>query len=141
MRGRPMAVLLPAGFVLGVGSCVVATVLSGVAARLAVVAVAAGLYGAWARRWSAALATAVLAWCFATGFLVRGRGELTFTPDDLATMGEFVLTALAGCACAAVHAAVLRARRRRAMRARARPGPVQVARHGERLRRGAAPPR
>ncbi|MGW0801486.1 hypothetical protein [Nonomuraea sp. NPDC002799] len=111
MRGRSGEVLLPAGFVLAVGACVVAAVaFAEISARVVLVTVAVGLFGVWARRYLAALATGVMAWCFATGFLVHAAGELAFQPDDLARLGTISVAALVGCACGQVRR-VLRSRR------------------------------
>ncbi|MFG1707858.1 hypothetical protein ACFLIM_32090 [Nonomuraea sp. M3C6] len=126
MRGRPVEVLLPAGFVFVVGACAVAALaFSEATARVSVMAVAVGLFGVWARRYLAALATGVMAWCFASGFLVHAEGELAFGRDDLVRLAAFVIVAVAGCACA--HARRAR-RRHRLMRADARRAPVLVGR-------------
>ncbi|MER6950380.1 hypothetical protein ABT294_40810 [Nonomuraea sp. NPDC000554] len=99
MRERPLEMLLPAGFICAVGTCAVASLaFSETAARVAVMAAAVGLFGSWARRYLAALATGVMAWCFATGFLTHAKGELAFGPDDLLRLAAFTAVALAGCA-------------------------------------------
>ncbi|MFI7131603.1 hypothetical protein ACIBQ1_38415 [Nonomuraea sp. NPDC050153] len=121
--------LLPAGFACAVGGCVVASLaFSESTARVVVMAVVVGMFGAWARRYPAALATGVMSWCFATGFLVHAGGELAFGADDLVRLGAFTAVALMGCALA--HAR--RARRPyRRMRADLRRTPVLVGRlHG-----------
>ncbi len=131
MRGRPLEMLLPAGFVCAVGACAVASLaFSESTARVVVMVVVVGLFGAWARRWPAALATGVIAWCFATGFLVHGGGELSFGADDLVRLAAYTAVALMGCALA--YARRVRRPYRR-MRADLRRTPVLVGRlHGRR---------
>ncbi|MEV1172305.1 hypothetical protein [Nonomuraea sp. NPDC049784] len=129
MRRRPLEVLLPAGFGFAVGACAVASLtFSETTARVALVGVAVGVFGAWARRYLAALATGVMAWCFATGFLAHTEGELAFGHDDLVRLAAFTVVALVGCAWGCVR----RMRRPyRLMRADLRRAPVLLGRlHG-----------
>ncbi|MEO3867910.1 hypothetical protein ABGB18_03675 [Nonomuraea sp. B12E4] len=116
MSGHRAEVLLPVGFGLAIGACVTAALtFTGTVARVALMVMAVGLFGVWARRCLPALATGGVTWCFATGFLVYGKGELAFGADDLYRLGAFAASALAGCAWAA-----LRARHRRLPRPPAR---------------------
>ncbi|SDJ73363.1 hypothetical protein [Nonomuraea jiangxiensis] len=102
-------VLLPVGFACAIGACVTAAlVFIETTARVALMVAAVGLFGVWARRCLPALAAGVMAWCFATGFLVHAKGELSFGTGDLFRLGVFAASALTGCAWAA-----LRVRRRR----------------------------
>ncbi|MBT2234840.1 hypothetical protein [Nonomuraea sp. NEAU-A123] len=121
MRGRPVEVLIPAGFVCAVGGCVMAAMtVSQTTARVIPVAVAVGLFAFWARHYLAAFATGAMAWCFVTGFLVRAEGELAFGPDDLVRLAALAAVALAGCAYGQMlHVRRSRRRLRRLMRARA----------------------
>ena len=121
MRGRPVEVLLPPGFIFAVGGCAMAAMtVTETMARVILVAAVVGLFAVWARRCLAVLATGTMAWCFETGFLVHAEGELTFGRDDLVRLAALTATALAGCACGQVLR-VRRSRRRarRLMRARA----------------------
>ncbi|MET7332700.1 hypothetical protein [Nonomuraea sp. NPDC005650] len=129
MRGRPVEMLLPAGFVWAVGACVVATVAFAEAtARVIVMAVAVGVFGVWARRYLAALATGAMSWCFATGFLAHPAGQLAFGSEDLLRLAAFTAVALVGCAWGYVLGA---RRRHRLMRADPRRDPVILGRlHG-----------
>ncbi|MBF8185037.1 hypothetical protein ITP53_04645 [Nonomuraea sp. K274] len=132
MRGHSMAGLIPAGFGAVLGGCAVAALaFPERTARVVVMAVAVGLFGVWARRLPAALATGVMAWCFATGFLVHGGGELAFGHDDLVRLAAFTVVAVMSWAGGqALHAGRRRRRLRRLMRARAdaRRVPVLVGR-------------
>ncbi|MEU4223821.1 hypothetical protein AB0F17_05970 [Nonomuraea sp. NPDC026600] len=121
MRGHPVEVLIPAGFVFAVGGCVMAAMtVSQTTERVALVAVAVGLFAIWARHYLAAFATGAMAWCFATGFLVHAEGELAFGPGDLVRLAALAVAALAGCAYGQVlHVRRSRRRVRRLMRARA----------------------
>jgi hypothetical protein len=99
--GITMRVLvqLPAGFCLAIGACVAAALLfPGATARVVLVATAVAVFAAWSGRYVAALATAAMSWCFATGFLVYPEGELAFTHDDLVRLAGFGAVAVAGCA-------------------------------------------
>jgi len=121
MRGHPVEVLIPAGFVFAVGGCVMAAMtVSQTTARVILVAVAVGLFAIWAKHYLAALATGAMAWCFVTGFLVHAEGELAFGTDDLVRLAALAAAALAGCAYGhALHVRRSRRRLRRLMRARA----------------------
>ncbi|SPL88612.1 unnamed protein product [[Actinomadura] parvosata subsp. kistnae] len=86
-----------------------------------------GVFGAWAVRFLAALCAGVMAWCFATGFLVNAAGELTFGHADLVRLTAFMVVAVAGCACGQMLRA-LRVRRRLHGLARAeRQAPILLA--------------
>jgi uncharacterized membrane protein YdjX (TVP38/TMEM64 family) len=129
MRGRPVEMLLPAGFVWAVGACVVAGLaFSEATARNVVMAVAVGVFGVWVRRYFAALATGAMSWCFATGFLAHPQGQLAFGADDLRRLAVFTAVALVGCAWGYASGA---RRRHRLMRADPRRAPVILGRlHG-----------
>ncbi|WP_204039709.1 hypothetical protein [Acrocarpospora phusangensis] len=77
--------------------------------RVAVIAAVVGLFGGWARHMGAALLTGVIAWLFATGFLVNTVGLLTFTGPDLVRLAVLLGAAVTG----GVYGA--RARRRAAL--------------------------
>ncbi|GAA3668617.1 hypothetical protein GCM10022224_035980 [Nonomuraea antimicrobica] len=103
MRGSPVGVLLPAGFVYAIGACAVAALaFAETADRVVLVAVEVGVFGAWAGHYLAAPVTGVMAWCFTTGFLVHAEGELTFEAADLERLVTFTVAALVGCAFAHV---------------------------------------
>jgi hypothetical protein len=129
MRGRPVEMLLPAGFVWAVGACVVASLaFSEATARVIVMAVAVGVFGVWVRSYFAALATGAKSWCFATGFLAHSEGQLAFGSADLLRLASFTAVALVGCAWGYVCGA---RRRHRLMRADLRRAPVILGRlHG-----------
>lgn len=74
-------------------------------------AVAVGLFGAWAGSHLAAAMTGLMAWCFTTGFLVHAGGTLVFGHADLDRLGAFIVVAVAGAACGRVRGS--RRRRRR----------------------------
>ncbi|GAA3248508.1 hypothetical protein [Nonomuraea helvata] len=122
MRRHPLEVLLPVGFGCAVATCALASLtLFETTARVALMGVAVGVFGLWARRYLAALATGVMAWCFATGFLVHTEAELAFGHNDLVRLAAFTVIALVGCVWA--RARWLR-RRYRLMRTDRRRAPV-----------------
>ncbi|WP_155346096.1 hypothetical protein [Acrocarpospora pleiomorpha] len=79
--------------------------------RVAVIAAVVGLFGAWARHMGAALVTAVMAWFFATGFLVNAAGLLTFVGQDFIRLTVLLGASITGGAYG------VRARRRAAFAA------------------------
>ncbi|WP_157251611.1 hypothetical protein [Nonomuraea typhae] len=89
--------LIVGGFVAAVLSSAVAALLFlEPGARVAVVAVLVGAYATWGRSLAAALATGVMAWMFATGFLVNGLGVLSFSPDDLVRLAVLLAVGVSG---------------------------------------------
>ncbi|MER7500647.1 hypothetical protein AB0L05_16915 [Nonomuraea pusilla] len=74
--------------------------------RVVLVAAAVGLFGAWAGSDVAAVVTGLMAWCFATGFLVHTGGELAFERADLDRLGVFLVVAVAGSVCGTCAACV-----------------------------------
>ncbi|WP_143078642.1 hypothetical protein [Nonomuraea pusilla] len=103
-----------------VGACAVsAAAFSAMGPRVVLVAAAVGLFGAWAGSDVGAVLTGLMAWCFATGFLVHTGGELAFERPDLDRLGVFLVVAVAGSVLGHLRR-LCRARRgrRRLMRAR-----------------------
>jgi hypothetical protein len=100
---------IPAGFVFVVGLCAVAALtFPQSVARVVVMGVGVGAFGAWAVHYPAVLCTGAMAWCFTTGFLVNAAGELTFGREDLLRLAAFTGVAVAGCACGQVFRALRR---------------------------------
>ncbi|MEU8381358.1 hypothetical protein [Streptosporangium sp. NPDC048865] len=106
---EPAGFSLAGGFVVVVAAVATASMLlapAEVAGRVLVVVIAVCAYSARGVRAGVALATAVMAWSFGTGFLVNGAGELTFGRPDLLRLGLLVVVALGANACAAAYRAV-----------------------------------
>lgn len=87
--------LIPGGFAVAVAACVGASFLPAEWQAYAMAA-AVGVYALWSRNVLAGLATGVMAWFFATGFLVNGAGELTFGSADLVRLGILMAPGLLG---------------------------------------------
>jgi hypothetical protein len=104
MSGRRPAggteLLVAAGFVAVVGGCLLATAIfppGQTMGRIVVLAVVLAVFAAWATDVLAALATAVMGWLVATGFLVGREGELRFTGvPDLLRIATLVAAVAAG---------------------------------------------
>lgn len=98
IRERPsLEFLITGGFVVSVAACAVVAALVPVGTpRVVAMAVVAGAFAAWSRSPLAASATALMVWCFTTGFLVNTAGELTFTRSDVLRLGVFAAAAFAG---------------------------------------------
>ncbi|WP_214321872.1 hypothetical protein [Nonomuraea sediminis] len=81
-----------------VAGCAAAVMMfSDLPGRLAAMVIVVGVYAMSVRSVVGALATAVMAWLFATGFLVNAEGMLTFSRADLLRLGLFLGAGLAGC--------------------------------------------
>ncbi|MEU7899808.1 hypothetical protein AB0B45_44040 [Nonomuraea sp. NPDC049152] len=99
MRER-LQYLLPAGFAVSIVACSVAALLLPVGAvRVVAMLVAVVAFATWARSFTAAMATAAMAWMFTTGFLVNGTAELTITGTDAWRLAAFAAVGLVGWAC------------------------------------------
>jgi hypothetical protein len=97
----PLGFLIPLGFVVVVAVCAAASLaLPAGVVRVTAMGVAVVAFAGWARSLTAASATAVTAWFFATGFLVNAAGELTFASPDLVRLGAFAGAGLVGSAFA-----------------------------------------
>lgn len=99
----PLKFQIPAGFVVTVTGCALAAAtLPGGLPCVAAMAVVVGAFGLWSPGLTAASVTALMAWCFTTGFLVNDLGVLTFSPADLLRLGIFLAMATAGGAVGAL---------------------------------------
>ncbi|MFC4113161.1 hypothetical protein [Nonomuraea zeae] len=124
----PVELLIGGAFVLVALACATAALTMSATAGVAVLAVTAATFSAWSRRLVVGPAIGVMAWCFATGFLLNGMGELTLTwPDDEARLLGFLAVGTVGSACGTVGSACGTARRRLRRRARRR-GPALMER-------------
>lgn len=106
----PTEFVLAAGYAAVVAGCLLAAVAVPAAhteVRIGVVAVALGVYAAWAAHLVASLCIAVLAWCTATAFLVNHDGELTLqdTPGFVRLAVLLAVAALGSALARAVSAA------------------------------------
>jgi hypothetical protein len=92
--------LVAVGFAVVVGGCLVATAVfppGEIVGRIAVLAIVLAVFAARAANPLAALATAVMSWLVATGFLVNREGELRFTGwPDLLRLAVLVAAVAAG---------------------------------------------
>ncbi|MER6825220.1 hypothetical protein ABT352_04455 [Streptosporangium sp. NPDC000563] len=101
---EPVGFSLAGGFVTVVATAATASLLlapAETAGRVLIMAIAVCAYAARGVRAGVALATAVMAWFFGTGFLVNGAGELSFGRQDLLRLGLFTIVALGTNACVA----------------------------------------
>lgn len=97
-RAKPIEFVIAGGFVASVAGCAAtAMLLSDLPGRVAAMALVVGVYAMSVRSVVGALATAMMAWLFATGFLVNTEGTLTFSRADLLRLGLFLGAGLAGC--------------------------------------------
>ncbi|MGS2642523.1 hypothetical protein [Streptosporangium sp. LJ11] len=113
---EPAGFSLAGGFVAVVAAAMAASLLlapAEVAGRVLIMAIAVCAYAACGVRAGVALATAVMAWFFGTGFLVNGAGELSFGRPDLVRLGMLVAVALGANACTAAYRVVAARRRLR----------------------------
>ncbi|GII52537.1 hypothetical protein Pth03_09260 [Planotetraspora thailandica] len=98
---------MAAGFATVVGGCLLATAIfppGHVLGRILVLAVVLAVFAAWAGDLLAGLATAVMGWLVATGFLIGREGELRFTGmPDLARLAVLVAAVAAGLGWAFVR--------------------------------------
>ncbi|MGJ6963652.1 hypothetical protein ACSDR0_17250 [Streptosporangium sp. G11] len=111
---EPVGFSLAGGFVTVVATAATASLLlasAEVTGRVLIMVIAVCAYAACGVRAGVALATAVMAWFFGTGFLVNGAGELSFGRPDLLRLGLFVVVALGANACAAAYRAIVARRR------------------------------
>ncbi|GAA4579695.1 hypothetical protein GCM10023194_05980 [Planotetraspora phitsanulokensis] len=92
--------LVAAGFAVVVGGCLLATAIFSpgeTTGRIAVLAVVLTVFAARTADPLAALATAVMGWLVATGFLVNHEGELRLAGwPDLLRLGVLVAAVMAG---------------------------------------------
>ncbi|MFI7537043.1 hypothetical protein [Streptosporangium sp. NPDC049376] len=96
VRSEPIGFSLAGGLFATVTATAVASLLftpGQVRGRLLVMAIAVGGQALRTPRWPAALATAVLAWLLATGFLVNTEAELTLDGHDLLRLFLLLLIA------------------------------------------------
>ncbi|MEU1882750.1 hypothetical protein ABZ470_36050 [Streptosporangium sp. NPDC020072] len=96
VRSEPIGFSLAGGLFATVTATAVASLLftpGQVRGRLLVMAIAVGGQALRTPRWPAALATAVLAWLLATGFLVNTEAELTLDDHDLLRLFLLLLIA------------------------------------------------
>ncbi|MFF3440726.1 hypothetical protein [Streptosporangium sp. NPDC002721] len=113
---EPVGFSLAGGFVTVVAAVAAASLLLAPAeatGRVLIMAIAVCAHAAREVRAGVALATAVMAWFFSTGFLVNGAGELSFGRPDLLRLGLLVVVALGANACAASYRAITARRRLR----------------------------
>ncbi|MER5650058.1 hypothetical protein [Streptosporangium sp. NPDC002524] len=111
---EPVGFSLAGGFVAVVAAAAGASLLlapAEVTGRVLIMAIVVCAHAARGVRAGVALATAVMAWFFCTGFLVNAAGELSFGRPDLLRLGLLVVVALGANACAAAHRAVAARRR------------------------------
>jgi hypothetical protein len=124
----PVELLIGGAFVLVTLACAAVALTLSATAGMVAMAVAVGAFSAWSRRLVVGPAIGVMAWCFATGFLLNGMGELTLTwPDDEARLLGFMTVGTMGSACGTVGSVFGTARRRRHRR-RGRRGPALLER-------------
>ncbi|MEV7010272.1 hypothetical protein [Streptosporangium sp. NPDC051022] len=100
LHSEPVGFPLSDGFLVTVAATVVASLLfapGDTTARVAVMMIAVCVHVLREPRRSVALATAVMAWLFTTGFLVNTSAELTFGGHDLTRLGLLLLVAALAC--------------------------------------------
>jgi hypothetical protein len=127
----PVEFLVGAAFVLVALACATAALTLSATAGVVALAVTVATFSAWSRHLVVGPAIGVMAWCFATGFLLNGMGELTLTwPDDEARLVGFLAVGTMGSACGTVGSVCGTVRRRRhRMRNRRRPSALVTRRH------------
>ncbi|MER7133087.1 hypothetical protein [Streptosporangium saharense] len=96
VRSEPIGFSLAGGLFATVTATALASLLftpGQVRGRLLVMALAVGAQALRVPRWPSALATALMAWLLATGFLVNTEAELTLDTDDLLRLCLLLLVA------------------------------------------------